>query len=153
MIGFFMLALPIMASLLSWAFEFERRHQLTERATSQAVSTASHAGLQLGNLLVKVNQTEVGNQAAHLVQDIFEGARDGVNDYTIKLRSTNENMLWRVRPLAEDGRAEDGRAGNALLSFQTLLSSKSQNSFTFKTYLPVTEAKLIPWCKSSNFYQ
>lgn len=86
-IGLFMLGIPILASLINWALEYERRHRVTEKA----IQNAGTAGVNLSHALLRASQSEYGEYAKTILQDVLDGARDGVIDYSVKSGSIRIN--------------------------------------------------------------
>lgn len=90
LISLFVLAVPIFASLMSRALEYERQHHLAERTlqgSGQLARAAGTASVSAGDRLVRLGQTPVGGQcllsARWVIQSIVEGITDGV-DQTLK---------------------------------------------------------------------
>jgi len=84
-----MIALPIFASFINWALEFERRHQLTEKAVQGAGQVANTTGTSL----IKLSQTDLGGLARHVLQDVLAGARDGVSDYAVRSTANQSKLI------------------------------------------------------------
>ena len=94
LISLFVLVLPIFASLLNRALEYERQHRLTERAmqgTGLLARSAGTASLSAGDSLIRFGQTPVGGQCLYsarwVFQSILEGVGDGF-DRTMKQKGT-----------------------------------------------------------------
>ena len=80
-VALFMLLLPIVATLLNKALQYERQHHLTERAI-QGAKSAGSAGVHLGDQALRLIQSPLGIwcvlRLGWLAQSICEGVNDGL---------------------------------------------------------------------------
>lgn len=89
------LLLPIIASLINRALQYERAYHLSERAAR----SASTAGVAISNQMVKLSQSPAGTacllKVASLAQSVIEGLSDGLHDGQKKLASGPLHDLQR----------------------------------------------------------
>lgn len=79
------LLIPIIASLIDRAMQYERQHRLTERAAQ----SASTAGVALSSQMMRLGQSQLGVacllKIAWIAQNVVEGLSDGLRDGQKKL--------------------------------------------------------------------
>ena len=82
-IAIFVLAMPIVADLLSRALEYERRHRVIERivdGTSQFIKSTSDSGIAASQQVVRLGQSRLGTYCLLKMALIFNSIAEGISD-------------------------------------------------------------------------